>query len=287
MSKVLLIFICALVVGGCRADIRPDSIAELKTPSQTAEQRGRELLQHAANLQGVDAFQSHQTYQLTATDNWQGLMPRAINPWPDREANLRLSYRGGSFDARAEFLKGEKKGWTWGLQSWRAYEISPTGEVSFQKNDDASFILPALQFLTEFIFRDHKDNVVSYAGDETINGTTYNRVYVTWNDMEPSDDHDQFVAYIDAKTGMLRKLHFTIRDFAGFAEGTMHYADFREMAGIKIPFQESITDTPTDSPDDYLHRFTISKVEFGVPSLETFQVDKTITPIGDKKVTQR
>jgi hypothetical protein len=104
--------------------------------------------------------------------------------------------------------------------------------------------------------------------------------------MKPSNDHDQFVAYIDAKTGMLAKLHFTIRDFAGFAVGKMHYSDFREIAGIKIPFQESITDTPTDSPDDYLHRFMISKVEFGVPSLETFQVDKAITLIGDKKVAQ-
>lgn len=67
----------------------------------------------------------------------------------------------------------------------------------------------------------------------------------------------------------------------------IHERDFRETAGIKLPFLESITDTPTDSPDDYLHRLTISKVEFGVPSLETFQVDKTITLIGDKKVTQR
>ena len=285
MKPILITLLLVALTTGCLKDIRPDRIEGATEPN--AEMKGRALLDRAAKTQGVENFRRHPTYQMVIHDEWKGFVARAGNPWPQSEVDVRLSYRTNSFDGRAEFLSGKKSGATWGLQAWRTYEIEPGGDATFKKNNDAKFIIPAIQYLTEFVFRDHRDKVVSYAGATVIDGSTYERVYVTWGSMEPSKQHDQYVAYIDQKTGMLSKLEYTIREFASFVQGTVHYDDFREIDGVLLPMTQSITGKPTHSPDKYLHRISVKEFTFGVPSVESFCVDGSLAPVGDRKLAQK
>lgn len=283
MSR-LLVATLLIAASGCLADIRPEPLNAVETPSAQLEQRGRDLLRTAATAHGAAAFAGYDTYELEVEDHWKGLLGRAGNPWPDNLAHIALHYRANSFDGRATFLGGKKEGWTWGMQSWKTYEASPDGEVRFKKNKDARFILAAVQYLNEFVFRDHRDNVVAYGGTETLDGVRYEKVYVTWTSMEPSKQHDQYVAYIEPATGLVRKLHYTVREYAGFIQATMHYDDFVEVSGVMVPSRQSITTKPSDSADDYLHRITVKKAQFGTPPVSTFVVDEGLGLIGDQKL---
>ena len=102
--------------------------------------------------------------------------------------------------------------------------------------------------------------------------------------MEPSRQHDQYVAYIDPSTGLIRKLQYTLREFARFVQFTMHYDDYVEVAGVKIAQQQSLTGKPDDSPDKFMHRITVKHVEFGTPPATTFVVDEGLPVLGDQKL---
>jgi len=200
-----------VLASGCTADIRPDAFAKVERVSPDVEQRGRALLARAAEVHGAASFGAKQTYTMVIHDEWRGIA-RMMNPWPEHDVDVRLSYRSGSFDARAEFLSGEEEGKTWGMQAWKTYTAGAGEEPMFEQHDDAAFILPAIQYLNEFVFRSHDDQLVSYLGTEEIRGKTYERVFVTWESLTPSASADQYIVYIDPDTGRVDKIGYTVRD---------------------------------------------------------------------------
>ncbi len=255
MKLPMSIALCSILVAGCTASLRPGSLAGPPTASEQAQ--GRAMLEKAARVHGDEAAANAGHIQFVMTDQWQGLMGKIGNPWPDSKVHARVDYKLGTFDSRATFLDGDLKGGAWGMQSWRTYEVSPDGETSFEDNDDARFILAALQYLFEFPFRAKQAELVAYAGKEMVNGHEYDIVFITWGSFDAHTEHDQYVAYIEPATGRIEKVSHTVRTFARFATGVTHYSNYRDFDGISVPLRLTITDKVDDDLDDFLHQVNI------------------------------
>ena len=274
----------AAVAVGCRSDIRPDALRGIEQPSAGAEQRGRAMLARAAQVHGAEAFRAHEAYTMTVRDEWRG-MATMLNPWPADEVHVELSFRSNTFDARARFLEGDLSGSVWGMQSWRTYEEVPGKARRFVDNDDARFILPAIQYLAEFVFRDHSGQVVAALDPIEIDGARYERVFLTWSSLEPSDDHDQYIVYLEPKTGRVAKIEYTVRDMMSMATGAIHFEEYARVEGVLVPMRQSVTFAAVDSPDSYAHRITVERVMFGEPGVDAFVVDDGLDALGDEKVS--
>ncbi len=276
--SIALLLALGCSAAGCLANIRPDSLADLP-PSADAESRGRAILDRSAEAYGATAAMKAGRIEFEMTDQWRGMAAMMANPWPSKQANLQMNYRIGSFDARATFLDGKREGQAWGLQSWKTYEIGADGTAEFKKNKDAEFILAALHYQFEFPIRAREAELVAYGGQETINGKTYDLVFVTWSSYAPHIEHDQYVAYINPENGRLEKLAHTIRAFARFATSVVHFSDFQTFDGVTIPMTSTINGAVDDEDGEgYMHRVTIKPETVrlgGDPSV--FVVDPTLS----------
>ncbi len=280
--------VCLTAVGmGCRADLRPDALRAIERPSQGDEARGRALMARAAEVHGAEAFRAHASYTMVIRDEWRGLMGAMMNPWPDGVVDAKLSYRTNSFDARAEFLSGSKKGRVWGMQSWKTYEGKVGDRPTFEDNPDARFILPAIQYLTELVFRDHDAQVMTALEPVEIRGRTYDRVFMTWDSLEPTDDHDQYVFYLDPKTGRVEMVEYTVRDIMSMATGVMQFEGYQDFGGVLIPTRQSVTISTGDTSDAWVHRIEVLSVSWDDPGVEAFEVDDGLPSLGDEKLAGR
>lgn len=284
-TKILVVVALAGLTGsGCMASIRPATIAEdALAPADVT--KGRALLAEAAKNHGVDAWRRAETLSFEMTDSWQGLLGWVGNPWPDSEVHAKVAYRVGTFDARATFLSGDDAGTTWGMQSWKTY-VERDGNATFEEDDDIAFILPAEQYLLEFPMRAQNIELVSWGGSTIIEGVEYDLVFATWGSPEANGDHDQYVAYINRETKMIEKVEYTIREFAGFATGTIHYSEFRDFDGIKIPTVQVISGSPEDPlEEDGIHTIKIDPATVRVNGVApgAFAVDPTLPVVGDEK----
>ncbi|MEO1272630.1 MAG: hypothetical protein AAFX99_31465, partial [Myxococcota bacterium] len=197
-------------------------------------------------------------------------------------------FRSNSFDARADFLEGELKGQSWGLQSWRSYVIDAQGQTHFVDNDDIAFILPAIHYLQEFSFRALDHTVVAYMGTETIDGVKWERVMVTWGLLAPNLEHDQYVAYIHPESGRVEKIQYTVRDIMRIMTGTIHFSDFREVDGLWLPFTQAITLDPDGDPDtEFAHRITVQEMVLDPVPVAFFRQDQALGQVGNAKVHPR
>ena len=274
----------AALAPACVANIRPPTIG-VDAPPSSSFSDGRRLIEAAAERQGLQAWRRAKTVRFQMTDEWKGVLAALGNPWPAARVKVRMELKVNSFDARATFLEGEEAGTTWGLQSWRTYVRPAEGPAQFQEDDDIRFILPAEQYLLEFPFRALAIEKVMDAGPETVRGVLYDRVFFTWGSLEAHSEADQFLAYINRATGRVEKVHYTIRDFAGFATGTIHYADFRDFGGWWIPLSQAVTGAVDDDPADYLHLITIDEATVQLDAFPDSElvVDPSLPVMFDQK----
>lgn len=276
--------VLCLALSACTASLRPATVA-VSPPDVEAEARGRQILARAADKHGMKAYRRTQTLSYRMQDHWQGLLAILGNPWPDAQVDLMMTFRTGSFDGRAELLSGEARGEVWGLQAWKSYKARPGEAAVFEADDDLRFILPAVQYLLEFPFRAQGAEIISYAGEAEVAGRTYELVFVTWGDYEAHTGADQYVAYVDKETGLIRKVQYTVREFARFAVGTIHYDDLRDVGGLVLPMTQTVTGAPDDDLEDYLHRMTLvpDSVRLNEVPRERLIVDVNLPTLGDEK----
>lgn len=267
--STILVVLLALSLSACGlADLRTSAQKEGNLPSDS-EEIGAELLERAIKAQGVDKMSNFQNYEVVAVDHWKGLFGTLGKVWPTKKAKLRLRYAIDSFDSQLEFLDGKERGMIAGLQSWNYYEKYEDGEIHFKEKADKKnrFGLAAFHYFFELPVRLSKAEIVKYVGERAKDGKTYDLVFASWMSEEPNKEADQYVAWINKETGLLEYSEFTIRDSyaAGPASiyGAMYYADFREINGVLIPFQQSAFKNSAGSDkEDFLHRLTVESFEF-------------------------
>jgi hypothetical protein len=233
-------------------------------------ERGRKLVdQLPAAHGGLDTWRSHRTARVRLRDSWPGWMMRtAAMPWFENEQMLELTTLLGTDEARIEFAEPPNEGLMWGIQDWATYTVEPGGAPVFEQDDDVKFWVPTVSYFFEAPFRLHEADVVSYVGNETVDGVVYDKVFLSWGQAEPQENIDQYVAWIARDTGRLGFLAYTVRDMMQNIEGFMRYTDYEQVHGIWVAKTMAVVDD-TESLDG-LHRMDVESVEFGVDRPRTF-----------------
>lgn len=278
------------------ADLRTPAVRE-RGGQEEAQARGRALLEAAARRHGLEAWRARRTMEVVAVDRWTG----SSAWWPEPAQRFRARRLLGSFTSQVELLGGPLDGEVWGIQSWSPYKIGGDGEVHFLETDDAiEFYLPTLHYFDELPFRLLRAELVTDAGPAELGGRTYDRVFVTWGNLEPHAEHDAYVVWIGRESGLVEKVAYTVRDAVPLAPpwmrglarllgvGTMHYDDFHTVDGVVLPFLQTVTlfgpERATEPvSDNYFHQLVVEEVRFDSFDPSLLVVDPRLPESGDRK----
>ncbi len=245
LTALLLLPACAV------QDIRPDTAA-----IHWNESRGRELLEKAARIHGESYWKTLETYEISLEDRYFGFWGKLASPFPKNSTLMRLQYIPQTFTGRAIFGEGKWEGKIWGLQSWKTYTLSPRGRFRIENSASIAFHLSAYQYFIEFPFRIKEADIVAYIGEKMDNQIKYQRVFATWETAKAKKSHDQYIIWINAQTGRIEKLEYTIRDLHKSLRATARFRDFRRIGGgWLIPEKVSIQ-SPLQTRD-WLHEWQL------------------------------
>jgi hypothetical protein len=265
--------LAAVGTTGCGLkDIRPDTVQDSVPEDQ--HQRGEELLADLATAHGgLDTWRAHRSSAYVIEDTWLSWIEEvAAMPWSKNQQRMRQTVWLGSDNSRLEFLDGDARGTSWGIQHWATYHVAANSAPVFEPDDTIKFWLPTLQYFFEAPFRLREAGVVYALDDKRVDGHTYHRVFLSWGTDEPQDTIDQYVAWIDADTGRLAFLHFTVRDMFDWIDGWMAYRDYEQIQGIWVA--RTIAGVEEPGGDAAGHRLEFDKVAFGVDVPEGFIIPR-------------
>ena len=263
-SQLLLLAVLVSSVGfGCTADLRPDEIRDGGISAGRAD-RGRAIIDGLAEAHGgLERWRELGTARVVLRDTWPSWVTRtAAMPWFEDGQLLELTTRLGTDDGRIQFLEAPNEGLYWGIQDWATYVVEPGSKPTFGDDDTIKFWVPTVSYFFEAPFRLHEADVVAYAGEETVDGVVYDKVFLSWGKAAPQEDTDQYVAWVSRDTGRLGFLAYTVRDMMDNIEGFMRYTDYEEVEGIWVAKTMAVVDS-TDTMDG-LHRMDVESVELGV-----------------------
>jgi len=250
------------------------------------------ILDKAWKAQGMDQLSNFKTYSFHGKDIWKGMLGSMGKVWKDKKSELEFKYRINTFDAQVHFLDGKDKGTSSGLQNWDFYDIENEQIIFSDKNKKKNrrkvFGIAAYQYFTEMIDRLKNAPIVSYAGEKEFRGQKYDLVFCTWHKAEPHMEHDQYIAWINKKTGLMDFTQYTIRESylkpPGYKKigGAVEFTDFREIEGVKVPHQQIVYAIKMrKNPNKNLHELLISDFQFDDFEETILQVNKN-KPLGNE-----
>lgn len=286
----ILAFSATLFLQSCMSDLRTKTVKKEHTEQNIV--KGKQLLDEAWKAQGLDKLANHKVYEITGTDTWRGMMGKMGKLWYDNTSKLKLQYVVGTFDSKVNFLDGKAKNTSNGLQSWEYYTTDQQGNLNFpeKQNDRVVFGLAAFQYFTEMTDRLRKAPLITYAGQTTIDGTIYDQVFVTWEKYKAHKEHDQYIVLINTNTKMVDMVKYTIREnymkMPGglMMWGTMHFSDYRDVQGVKIPFKQTVFAFGPKKEKKNIHQLVIEKFEFDSFNEAELYPNTKVKALGDQKL---
>ncbi len=287
---LLLSVVLGLVSSACaNADLRTETLEAFGAQSSRDNAaQARVVLEATAERHGLKAWRQHSTAQMIMRDDWDSALASmlGLQPW-DEEDLVQMRYEPGSFDIRADFIDGPRTGEAMGLQSWKTYGRSTQEEpLVFGEVAHADFILPAIVYLAELPFRILQAPVLAYHGQEEVDGRVYDVVMATWSSLEPSDQHDQYLMWIDADTDTLTMVDHTVREQGGFFSSRTIYGDYRDIQGVLVAHRLTIVDQGETSTEDYLHQINVESAAFDAFPAALLHPDQQLKPMGDAKASR-
>lgn len=257
----LIALLAAALLTACSVDLRPERLEAEGVTVATATEGRATLARMMAAHGGLDRWRSHANISVEISDTWHNALRRALAmPWPQNGQRMRLDVRIADHAARITFLDGPEKGTVWGLTGDGAWIRHRDGAV--EDDDGKRFWVRAFAYFVEMPFRLPEAEIVSYEGTEEAGGRTYHRVFATWRAPEPQDDIDHWVAYVDAETGLLGWVAYTIRELAIVPKGAMRFTAHHPMHGLLLPgaldsFRSPQSDTQNHSVRIFDVRFDV------------------------------
>ncbi len=235
---VLLVLLVSGIIGYFKlSDLR----SGYNLPDDDPE-KVKTLLAAMAKVHRTHMWDSLETYQVTYSEEFYGLIGKMGNPFAEAQTKFSLNYLADAFTGQLRIISGEDHGLTWGLQAGQAYTMGENGE--FVKDDDAviQFWLPTYQYFVEFARRIQEANAYQYMGDHEINGESVEGFLASWNTVEPQRDIDQYIVWISKASKRIVKVEYTIREMYPFLTGAAYFEDYQEFEGILLP-----TEFPVES----------------------------------------
>jgi len=169
-------------------DLRTESV---KTDPQV--DKAQMLIQAMASAHKVENWDSVSTYTVRFREELFGFLGKSSNPFPETPSLFDLSYIANTYDGKLEFVEGENKGVTWGIQSWNTYTSKENGKPIFAEDANITFWIPTYQYFIEFPKRILKADALGYAGEKTIAGISCEGVLASWHTIDPQKNIDQYL----------------------------------------------------------------------------------------------
>lgn len=287
MKKALIIPLVLLILTSCLSSV---SNKVVKTNQLSGKEKAMNILDKAWLAHGLDSMMTKKVYEVTATDDWPGMMGKMGKLWPIQKQELKLQYAVGTFDSRVTFLNGKKKGEQRGLQAWNYYVIKKGDSIpQFKKkaHEKTEFGLAAFHYFFELIDRLKKVDLITYGGEKEFNGNTYDLVFVTWHKLRKHNKHDQYMMWINRETGMMDYCHFTVHGTAfpgNIITGSIEFTNFKKVDGVQIPFEQIVyIGSPKTDQTKYLHKLTVDSFKFDSFNKSELYPNKDLKTVGDSK----
>ena len=260
MKYQLIIVMSSLFIMSCSSelsDLRNKKIrSELNTDSDLM---AKEIINRTiSQYGGIDKWKSIKKTELIYEDTWGGLIGAFFGPWPLSHQMLRHEFWNGTFNSELHFLNGALNGQSWERRQSKSYRT--INGKSFEIDDfNVEFFLPTYQYLIELPYRIDEIPILKYYGDTTLNKQNYDLIFGTWDTLQPNENFDQYILWINKDSGLIDYFHYTVRAFGKGIKGTVNYSNFQEIEGIIIPLQMTIT--PKPNKGSILHEMKIQSVK--------------------------
>jgi len=272
-NKIFVSLFVITVLSSCKmADVRKGTALHKENTTKPSDQiKGRQILNSYIKKNGYDKFTSVNTYQVTAHEEWKGLMGNMGNPWPEKNLSYVMKFipNLNEFTSQVELTSNKKKGDIWGLKNTPSYVYyKKSGEESKRiKEGMMSYNLANYQWWIEFPYRLSRVKNVTYAGEKVKDGQKYDLVLATWgNDLKPNKEYDQYMMWFNKTTGIMDLVTFTYRKVPmispSFMYGTAIFKGFKTVNGINIPFSQKFQINGPSKEKKYAHHFEIDKIDF-------------------------
>ena len=275
-TKIGALLLGIVFLQSCAFDLQTSAI---KKEGVTAvnEQKGKDILNSIWKQHGYDKLNQSTVYSFEATDKWKGMLGKMGQIWPEMTIELEAKYLTGSFDGQIKYLDGREKGKVIGLQDWNYYENTDNKttflDKDHRKNRRKVFGIAAYQYFSEIVTRLKTAPIVSYAGEKTFKGQSYDLVFCTWETTKAHKEHDQYLAWVNKKNNKIDILQYTLRDNylkmpgAQMMGGAIEFSNWKSIDGIMIPFtQSAYAMKPRKNPKKYLHKLELSS--FSIDSFD-------------------
>ena len=256
--------------------------------------KGKEILERAWKKQGYDKLKQYSTYSYHGSDVWKGMLGRMGHIWSDLKSEIDFKFQIKTFNSQLTYVDGKLAGDMAGLQNWNYYEISKGDTLMKDKNSKENkrvvFGIAAFQYFSEMIDRIKDAPIISYAGEAEMRGQQYDLVFCTWETDKPHKEDDQYMAWINKKTGIMDFTQYTIRETylkpPGYKMigGAVEFTDLRNIDGIMIPHEQLVYAIKLrKNTKKNLHRLVISNFQFDNFDAKELQIDQSIQSGGNFK----
>lgn len=239
LALVALLSGLALSVGCASGpkDIRPDEV--LDGISAQEEARGRALLERAAqNAGGREVLMRHAGFHSEMTDTWSNAFGKLVFLKYEPIQQIVVEVDGPRVDqVKLTLVNGERAGEVWGVQDNRVYLQAPGREREFTDDEITLIYVKSPASLVLLPLRLAYADKVGYVGPVEFEGKRYERVFVTWESLDPNMKSDQWVVWIDPETGNIAKAQCTLREYTGIYadEAVVELGDYKTFGDVTLP----------------------------------------------------
>lgn len=233
--------------------------------------KAKKLLEAMGKAHQIEKWNDIDTYNVIFEDEFYGFLGKRTHAFQEQKITFSLNYIPKTFDGQLKILSGKDKDKTWGMQSWKTYDLDKEGNVKVKENKNTKFYIPTYQYFIEFPSRIQEATSIDYLGAKMINGVKSEGIIASWNTVAPQNDFDQYVIWIDSESKRIIQIGYTVRDKYRFVTGEAYYKDYKDYNGIILP-----TTIPVASnllKEGYLHKMSIKSF---TPNLVS---SKSLTPL--------
>jgi len=241
-------------------DIRPSYLRDKIADKDFS--KGKVLLEEMQDAYGgKENWLLHRTGSYSQIADWYD-DKLGIAGWDENPQKYEMTSYLGTDDSEITLLNGPNKGQIWGVRDWKSFQLK-NGEREFIHNEKYHHKLIYKNYWFQFPFRISEAPIIAYAGENELEGETYDLLFVTWGSEKANRTYDQYVLYLDKDTRLIEWLHFTLRDKVNFANITAKFTDFKSINGIVAPFSQYITLGSPHSDGYKMHENRYQWIQFG------------------------
>lgn len=253
----LLLLGAALPSIGCGAsqvaDLRPfllsrpgEFTAGDGRPGDALADSARATLERARDAAGYEAWRQADEIEIEFVDHWGSTLFRQFTPLPRDDAALRLTFTPGRPGARLELLTRDEEA---SSEPQRVWSWSPTSDEPYRIDGQSDFwtglYIESLRFYFEIPFLD-APYVAFYGWNRPPRAEWIQGIYVAPQGPDFAPDVNQRIVWIAPESGRISSVEFTYRAISDEYRGALDLSDYREQAGIQLPFRLAVGERRRD-----------------------------------------